>query len=235
MSGSRLWLIPAALLVTAALAGLGTWSATGGIEANLASRSQDALAGAGLNGGQVSFDGRDATLRGFPADKTRQAAAAVRGVDGVRVVKVEAAPAPTPAAPGTSLAVPSPSPTPTPAPPPTDKASLQARISQVLAANPISFEPDSARLTSAGERAASQVAALITASPVTSKIQIDGHTAIGSGDWQSAVRLSRDRATTVAKLLIKNGVAISRISSRGYGDAHPGPGGDDRRADVTVR
>jgi outer membrane protein OmpA-like peptidoglycan-associated protein len=235
MPGSRLWLIPAVLLVTAALAGLGTWLTAGGVEANLASRSQAALAGAGLAGGQVTFDGRDATLRGFPADKTEQAVDAVRAVDGVRVVKVDAAPAPStsPAAPSTSRPVPSPALT--TSPPPADKPSLQAEINRMLAAGPITFAPGSARLTDAGERAAVQVAGLIAGSPVTSKIEVDGHAARASGDRQSALKLSEDRATAVAKLLVKNGVPASRVSAKGYGDTRPGPDGEDRRADVTIR
>jgi hypothetical protein len=90
MSGARswLWVMPLALLVTALLAAVATWSQARAIQSDLTSRSQAALASAGISGGEVSFDGRDATLQGFPADKAQPAADAVRKVEGVRGVGV---------------------------------------------------------------------------------------------------------------------------------------------------
>jgi outer membrane protein OmpA-like peptidoglycan-associated protein len=240
MSGAprRLWLIPIGLLVTAALTGVATWQAADGIESDLTSRSQAALAGAGLGGGQVTFDGRDGTLRGFPADKAQQAADTVRGVDGVRLATVEAGsfPAPppsiTPVPPGTPSA---PSPTTTSAPPPTSKAGLQAEINRLLTERPISFEPDSDKLTPDGEKTVQRIAELISAVPFTPRIQVDGYAARGNGGRQAALKLSQNRAKVAAKLLVTHGVPTARVTSKGFGDTRSGTGGEDRRVEITVR
>ncbi|MDT7725801.1 MAG: hypothetical protein QOI21_2377 [Actinomycetota bacterium] len=246
MSGARkrLWLIPIALLVTAALTGVAMWQAADGIESDLTSRTQAALAGAGLTGGQVTFNGRDATLRGFPADKAQQAADTVRGVDGVRLTTVEAgavpAPAPsttsgppsTPSSPSSSSAPP---PTTSSAPPPTNKAGLQAEIDSMLAEQPISFEPDSDKLTPDGEKAAQRIAELVSAVPFTPRIQVDGYVGRGPGGKQAALKLSQNRAKVAAKLLVTHGVPEARVTSKGYGDTRSGTGGEDRRVEITVR
>lgn len=246
MSGARVWLrlVPLALLVTAALAGIATWVSSGAISGDLASRSQSALQAAGLTGGEVTFRGRDATLRGFPADRTNQAEDVVRGVDGVRVVTV-AAPDSTPAAAPPSVpATPPPSSSGTPAPPPTstappapapDKPTLQKQIDDVLAASPITFEPNTATLTPEGEQAAKQIAALISAAAVTAHFDIAGHVADGPGSESEALKLSTARARAVSKLLTADGVPSRRITSKGYGDTRPSTGGDDRRVEITVR
>lgn len=243
MSGARrrLWLIPVALLVTAALTGVATWQAADGIESDLASRSQAALAGAGLTGGQVTFDGRDATLRGFPEDKAQQAADVVRGVDGVRLTTVEAGSVPAAPPPGTTAPPPSPPntpsapPTTTSAPPPVNKAGLQKAIDSMLAEQPISFEPDSDKLTPDGEKAAQRIAELISAVPFTPRIQVDGYVGRGPGGKQAALKLSQNRAKAAAKLLVHYGVPTARVTSKGFGDTRSGTGGEDRRVEITVR
>jgi outer membrane protein OmpA-like peptidoglycan-associated protein len=247
MSGARrrLWLIPVALLVTAALTGVATWQAADGIESDLTSRSRAALAGAGLTGGQVTFDGRDATLRGFPADKAQQAADTVRGVDGVRLTTVEAgsfpaAPPPSttpPPSPSSTPSTPSTSapPTTTAAPPPVNKAGLQKAIDSMLAEQPISFEPDSDKLTPDGEKAAQRIAELISAVPFTPRIQVDGYVGRGPGGKQAALKLSQNRAKAAAKLLVQYGVPTARVTSKGFGDTRSGTGGEDRRVEITVR
>ncbi|HEV7980734.1 OmpA family protein [Amycolatopsis sp.] len=243
MSGARrrLWLIPVALLVTAALTGVATWQAADGIESDLASRSQAALAGAGLTGGQVTFDGRDATLRGFPDDKAQQAADVVRGVDGVRLTTVEAGSIPAAPPPSTTTPPPSPPSTPsappttTSAPPPVNKAGLQKAIDSMLAEQPISFEPDSDKLTPDGEKAAQRIAELISAVPFTPRIQVDGYVGRGPGGKQAALKLSQNRAKAAAKLLVHYGVPTARVTSKGFGDTRSGTGGEDRRVEITVR
>jgi outer membrane protein OmpA-like peptidoglycan-associated protein len=243
MSGARkrLWLIPIALLVTAALTGVATWQAADGIESDLTSRTQAALAGAGLTEGQVTFDGRDATLRGFPADKAQQAADTVRGVEGVRLTTVEAGSFPAAPPPSITSVPPStssssaPPPTTTSAPPPTNKAGLQAEINNVLAKQPISFEPDSDRLTPDGEKAAQRIAELISAVPFTPRIQVDGYVGRGPGGKQAALKLSQNRAKAAARLLVKYGVPTARVTSKGFGDTRAGTGGEDRRVEITVR
>jgi len=247
MSGGRRWIlvVPIAVLVTALLAGVVTWVRAGDIQRDLTSRAQAALAAAGLPAGHLSFDGRDATLSGFPPDKALRALEVVQTVDGVRAARFEGdvlplAQSPTtppqsspPSAPPSTN---SPPPTATPAgPPPTDKAGVQAEIDRMIAAAPISFVPDTARLTPEGEQAARDVAIALAKSPESFRYRVTGHVARGPGGESAALKLSRDRARAVARILTSNGLTAKRVTYRGLGDTRPASGGEeDRRVEITV-
>lgn len=243
MSGRR-WIlvVPIAVLVTALLAGVVTWAQAGKIQQDLTTRAQDALAAAGVAKGSVSFDGRDATLSGFPPDQALQALDVVQKVDGVRAAKVEGdvtpAGPPTTAPPPTSAPAsssPAPTTTATAPPPPTDKAGVQAEIDRMLAETPITFVPDSAKLTPEGEQAARAVAVALAKSPDAFRYRVTGHAARGSGSATGALKLSRDRARAVARILTANGLTAKRVTSRGLGDTRPATGGEeDRRVEITV-
>lgn len=242
MSGGRGWirLIPIAVLVTALLAGVVTWALAGSIQRDLTTKSQDALAAAGLPAGSVSFDGRDATLSGFPPDKALRALDVVQNVDGVRAAQISGdvipvAPTPTPSPSPTKTTQPSPTTTTSPAPPPTDKAGVQAEIDRMLAEAPIAFVPNTARLTPEGEQAAKGVAVALAKSPATFRYRVTGHVARGPGGESAALKLSRDRARAVARILTSNGLTAGRVTSRGLGDTRPAAGGEeDRRVEITV-
>jgi outer membrane protein OmpA-like peptidoglycan-associated protein len=245
MSGGRGWvrLIPIAVLVTALLAGVVTWVQTGSIERDLAAKAHAALADAGLPAGHLDFTGRDATLSGFPPDRALHALQVVQNVDGVRqaqisgdvtpVASTSTRPSTSPPPAGTT---PSPPPTTTTtAPPPTDKAGVQAEIDRLLTEAPITFVPDTARLTPEGEQAARSVAIALTKSPATFRYRVTGHVARGPGSESAALKLSRDRARAVARILTTNGLAAKRVTSRGLGDTRSGTGGEeDRRVEITV-
>jgi outer membrane protein OmpA-like peptidoglycan-associated protein len=50
------------------------------------------------------------------------------------------------------------------------------------------------------------------------------------------LKLSRDRAKAVAKMLIDGGVPAERVTSKGLGDTRPSDGdGEDRRVEIKVR
>ncbi|WP_326944763.1 OmpA family protein [Amycolatopsis sp. NBC_01307] len=244
MSGGRGWirLIPIAVLVTALLAGVVTWAQAGSIQRDLTTKSQDALAAAGLPAGSVSFDGRDATLSGFPPDKALRALDVVQNVDGVRAAQISGdvipvAPTPTtsPSPSPTKTTQPSPTTTTSSAPPPTDKAGVQAEIDRMLAEAPIAFVPNTARLTPEGELAAKGVAVALAKSPATFRYRVTGHVARGPGGESAALKLSRDRARAVARILTSNGLTAGRVTSRGLGDTRPAAGGEeDRRVEITV-
>ncbi|MFE0023697.1 OmpA family protein [Amycolatopsis sp. NPDC059021] len=244
MPGARSWirLIPIALLVTALLAGIVTWLRSGAIESDLTARSQTALAAAGLPSGTVSFSGRDATLSGFPPEQATRALDVVQAVDGVGAAGISgdvrpAGPPPGSASPPPPEASPSQEPPSTPpssAAPPTGKAGLQAEIDRVLATTPITFTPDSARLTAQGTQAVREVAKVLAKAPDGFQFRVGGHAARGPGGERAALRLSQDRARTVAKLLQANGVPQERVTAQGYGDTLPAAGGNDRRAEITV-
>jgi outer membrane protein OmpA-like peptidoglycan-associated protein len=243
MSGGRRWIlvVPIAVLVTALLAGVVTWAQAGNIQRDLAADARSALAEAGIAKGNVSFDGRDATLSGFPPDQALRALEVVQNVDGVRAAQLEGDVSPV--APSTKPAPSAPPPTSSPPPttsatappPPTDKAGVQAEIDRVLAEAPITFVPDTTRLTAEGEQAARTLAIALAKSPGTFRYRVTGHVAHGPGGQSAALKLSRDRARAVARILTANGLAAKRVTYRGLGDSRPATGGEeDRRVEITV-
>jgi outer membrane protein OmpA-like peptidoglycan-associated protein len=244
MSGGRGWirLIPIAVLVTALLAGVVTWAQAGNIQHALTAKSQDALAAAGLPRGTVDFDGRDATLSGFPPGQALRALEVVQNVEGVRAAQIsgDVTPVAPSTAPTTQPSPPTSSPSPPPtttttAPPPTDKAGVQAEIDRMLAEAPIAFVPNTARLTPEGEQAARDVGIALAKSPSGFRYRVTGHVARGPGGETAALKLSRDRARAVARILTSNGLTVGRVTSRGLGDTRPATGGEeDRRVEITV-
>lgn len=234
-------MVPIAVLVTALLAGVVTWAQAGNIQRDLAADAQAALSQAGLQKGTVTFDGRDATLSGFPPDQALRALEVVQNVDGVRaaqlqgdVVPVAPSTSAPPTTSGTTTTAP-PTTSATAPPPPTDKAGVQAEIDRMLAEAPITFEPDSARLTPDGEQAARAVAVALAKSPGTFRYRVTGHAARGTGSASGALKLSRDRARAVTRILTTNGLTTKRVTYRGLGDTRPSTGGEeDRRVEITV-
>ena len=234
-------MVPLAVLVTALLAGVATWAQAGRIQRDLVASAQSALEAAGLPQGNVSFDGRDATLSGFPPGQALRALEIVQGVDGVRAAKVDGdvtpvAPSPSPSPSPTTPPGTTPPPTSsTTAPPPTDKAGVQAELDRMLAEAPITFVPNTARLTPEGEQAARGIAIALAKSPATFRYRVTGHVARGPGGESAALKLSRDRARAVARILTTNGLTAKRVTYRGLGDSRPATGGEeDRRVEITV-
>ncbi|WP_242545481.1 OmpA family protein [Amycolatopsis sp. MtRt-6] len=230
--------VPVAVLVTALLAGVATWTQAGRLERDLTARAQAALFEAGLPTGDVRFDGRDATLSGFAPGQALRALEIVQNVDGVRAAKVNGDVTPVAPSPTTTPSTPSPPPsTPqtTTAPPPTDKAGVQAEIDRMLAESPIAFEPDTAKLTPEGEQAARSIAIALVKAPASFRFRVTGHVAQGPGGESAALKLSRDRARAVVRILTANGLAAKRVTYRGLGDTRPATEGEeDRRVEVTV-
>ncbi|MFC9257767.1 OmpA family protein [Amycolatopsis thailandensis] len=236
MPGTR-WsrLLPTALLVTLALTAISVWSTSDDIEAGLTARAKNALADVGVSGGEVTFSGRDANLTGFPPDKAAQAMDAIQRIDGVRTVEISGDTAP-PAGPVTTSGEPSSPPPAPPSPPPsstapakpTDKAGFQAEIDRLLAATPITFEPDTTDLTADGERGALEIAKLLTDAPRELRFRITGTVATGSDR-----KLSLNRALTVERLLERNGVKRDQAYST-QRRTSDGASGEGRRVDITA-
>lgn len=66
-----------------------------------------------------------------------------------------------------------------------------------------------------------EVASILNAPDVRDrKIFIDGHTD-NVGNRSANLSLSKRRAEAVRRALIDNGIDPSRLTSRGFGDAHP--------------
>ncbi|WP_020664386.1 OmpA family protein [Amycolatopsis benzoatilytica] len=232
-------MIPVAVVVTALLAGLVTWLQAGGIQDDLSARSRSALDAAGLVGGNVQFSGRQATLSGFPAEQAGRALGVVQGVEGVESATVSggtgpASSVPSPSAPPSTTPPASPptsSAAPPPSAPPTDRDGIQAELDQKLAAAPITFDPDSADLTSDGEQAARDIAPILRDAPNDLRYRITGQVADGPGGRGAALKLSRKRALTVIRLLTDEGVPSDRLLA--VASADPTSSGD-RRVEITV-
>ncbi|GAB3718713.1 OmpA family protein [Amycolatopsis oliviviridis] len=227
-------MLPTALLVTLALTAISVWSTSDDIEAGLTARAKDALADMGVSGGEVTFSGRDANLTGFPPDKAAQAMDAIQRIDGVRTVEISgdtappAGPVTTSGEPSSPPAPPSPPPSPTAPAKPTDKAGFQAEIDRLLAATPITFEPDTTDLTADGERGALEIAKLLTDAPRELRFRITGTVATGSDK-----KLSLNRALTVERLLERNGVKRDQAYST-QRRTSDGASGEGRRVDITA-
>jgi outer membrane protein OmpA-like peptidoglycan-associated protein len=186
------------------------------IEADLTNRSVHALRDAGLSTVDVSFTGRDGTVRAHSADDANRAAAIVRDVDGVRVVVTEVVPAnnePTPAPSPAPSAAPSPSPSPSGAP-------ADSAVRAQLAALPrITFELGSAALTADGQAVVAKAAAVLRDNPGV-RVRIEGHTD-STGNDRANQELSLARAQTVLDALVAQGVSADRLSALGFGSTRP--------------
>lgn len=233
-------MIPVAVVVTALLAGLVTWLQGSGIQDDLAARSRSALDAAGLSGGEVKFSGRQATLEGFPAEEAGRALGIVQGVDGVESAQasggagpVRPAPSPEPSTTPPSSPPPS-SPPPTSSAPPTDRDGIQAELDRKLAAAPITFEPDTAQLTDQGEQAARDLAPLLRDAPDNFRYRLVGRVADGPGGRSAALKLSRNRALTVIRLLIREDVPPDRLLAVASASGADNGGDSDRRVEITV-
>jgi outer membrane protein OmpA-like peptidoglycan-associated protein len=253
-------LVASAIVVPTVLAGFTLlWPRTQ-VQDTLTDRAGAALSAAGISGATVSFDGRDATISGVSAAEAAQAVQAVEGATGVRVAQVAgaggaaaAAPtsaatseaAPTSTAAATSAAAPSSTPavtsTPTTAPAPggeldaAAKQALQAKITALTNAAPITFGGDSPQLTPQGQATLAKVLPLVLGAP-GARLEVDGFVATGRGNGQlTAQQLSDQRAATVRDALVAGGVPADHLTVRGRGeDTASADRARGRRADITV-
>ncbi len=221
-----------AVLVTGALAFAATSVERAGIEADLTTRARDALSASNLPG-EVSFTGRDATVRTGTPREALLARAVVRGLDGVRSVTVVSAPGRAEGGPdGTPDAVTDPD--------TVAKARLQRAVDDVLADDPIEFRPYSADPSPDGLDTVSAVAALLADAPSDWRFEVGGHVArVPGAEPESAGELSEARAEVVAEELVDLGVSPEQVNPVGYGDTRPlsdrGTSAADRRVEITVR
>ncbi len=95
----------------------------------------------------------------------------------------------------------------------------ETRFSVISTTGAIYFRTGSAELDSRSDPLLDSVADIANRCP-TVRIEIAGYTdSVGSAE--SNLRLSDDRARSVADFLIRHGVVPSRITARGYGETHP--------------
>ncbi len=92
-------------------------------------------------------------------------------------------------------------------------------IEQTLVMRDITFEFNSARLTTNAQRLMENVVSFLRSDP-EARITISGHTdSIGSDAYN--LKLSRDRANEVRDYLIGYGIDGSRLTALGFGEARP--------------
>ena len=85
----------------------------------------------------------------------------------------------------------------------------------------VNFKPDSDQLVNkAAEKAILELVKFLQANPEV-KIEIGGHTAASGADDDNARNLSKKRAESVLKFIVKKGIDESRMTSEGYGGSKP--------------
>lgn len=89
----------------------------------------------------------------------------------------------------------------------------------VLTLGDVLFDVNEASLAPGAARNIAKIAAFLTSYPERTAV-IEGHTdSMGEGDYN--LDLSRDRAFAVREALVQAGVAATRISTQGFGEALP--------------
>ena len=118
-------------------------------------------------------------------------------------------PAPTPPPAEPQVQAPPPTPAPQPAPVRRDLLTLRGAV----------FEFDKSALTSGAKDSLQRAIALLNEFP-TANVEIQGHTDnVGSDEYNQA--LSERRAAAVKMYLVSQGIAASRIVTRGFGESQP--------------
>lgn len=184
------------------------------VDAGLAGAAKAALASKGVTGVAVSSDWARLTLKG-QASRQTSALAATRGMDNAGVVN-------TVTFVSTDAARPSPAPSAPSRPKASDGAgasNLNAEIGQALGEEGVSFGTASAALTPQGKTVLDHVATLLGQAPGI-RMTVAGYTD-NQGQSASNRSLSLARAKSALSYLAAHGVAVSRMTAAGYGDAHP--------------
>jgi len=115
-----------------------------------------------------------------------------------------------------------PPPPPKPLPPKPPEAPKHVKITPkaLVISDKIQFDISKATIKSVSFGLLDEIAAVIKKNPRIKKIAIEGH---ASADGNAAVnmKLSDDRAKSVAKYLVDHGVEASRLTAKGYGITRP--------------
>jgi outer membrane protein OmpA-like peptidoglycan-associated protein len=172
------------------------------IPSAVASSARNAIAKQGISGLNVAVDGRDITLSGTISEDTnkRELLAAVEEAAGVRAV-TDNLTVFNPRADAQRRAI-----------------AFQTQLSRIDVGS-LAFEPSSSSLTVASEQAMNALTELLLQYP-EQRIRIAGHTD-NTGRPAVNLRISRERADSVARYLISRGVLESQLLARGFGASRP--------------
>jgi OOP family OmpA-OmpF porin len=114
-----------------------------------------------------------------------------------------------------------------PAPPPPAEPEKKEEPSpivdnKIVLPGELEFEVSSAKIKESDQSMSilNELAKVLTQNPQITKLRIEGHTD-ASGRAKKNLRLSKDRADSVAKWLGAHEIASSRLTTVGLGDTHP--------------
>jgi chemotaxis protein MotB len=122
-----------------------------------------------------------------------------------------------------------------------DSGKLNVRIADgrmvVAVRSDLLFKSGSSQLTSDGQKAVQEVAALLQTIP-DKKFQVEGHTdnvAISGGKFTSNWELAAARAISVLKRMVEAGMPETRISAASYGENKPAKPNDSKEGRAANR
>lgn len=172
------------------------------IPSAVASSARNVIVNQGISGLNVAVDGRDVTLSGTISEDVnkRDLLATVKGATGVRAVT-------------DNLTVFNPR-----AEAEKRATAFQTQLARIDVSS-LAFEPSSSSLTVASEPAMNALTELLLQYP-EQRIRIAGHTD-NTGRPAVNLRISRERADSVARYLISRGVLESQLVARGFGASRP--------------
>ena len=90
----------------------------------------------------------------------------------------------------------------------------------ITAALPITFEPNSAELTSSAQRIVTAVRQVLDDTPTIRELLVEVHTDARESD-EASYNLSQERAENVAYWMLQEGIAEDRIWAKGHGHTRP--------------
>jgi len=98
-------------------------------------------------------------------------------------------------------------------------STTDTRVPKRFVFEDLNFETGSTQLTPESVGTVNSLVAVLTAYPAVN-VALDGHTD-NTGDPAANKKLSLDRATAVKDLMVKGGIADSRMTASGYGQENP--------------
>jgi outer membrane protein OmpA-like peptidoglycan-associated protein len=100
---------------------------------------------------------------------------------------------------------------------------VAGRIQRIVAETPVTFRPDSPRLTDSGSRGLDAVVRELAGTPGT-RVTVTGYAAvIAQGMGADPLRLSQQRAAAVTTRMSAAGIGADRVEMRGASNSDPRP------------
>jgi outer membrane protein OmpA-like peptidoglycan-associated protein len=107
-----------------------------------------------------------------------------------------------------------------PPPPPKPPARVEVRSNKIEIREKIQFEYNKATIKEESHSLLNEIVDVIKKNPHIKKIAIEGH-ASSEGNDAYNLKLSDQRAKSVMKFLVDNGIADATLEAKGYGETKP--------------